>query len=94
MRLAAQDDNPAFDWWGALAQSLTRPRLRWVWLALAITAAVPTAGCVWILAVNMPAALDGRYAGARTLEWAMVLFALVGGGMTLGSWRLFRHSTP
>jgi membrane protein implicated in regulation of membrane protease activity len=81
----------AFDWRGELWSSLTRPRLRWAWLALAVAAAVPTAGCAWILVVNLPAALDARFAGARTLQWAMVLFLLLGTVTTLGSWRLFRH---
>lgn len=86
-----QDDTPAVDVWTELWRSLTRPGMRWAWLLLASVAAIPTAGCAWILAVNLPAALDGRYAGARTLQWAMVLFTLIGGGTTLGAWRLFRH---
>lgn len=81
-----------FDWRRELWRSLTRPGLRWAWLVLAVAAAVPTAGCLWILVVNLPAALDQRFAGARTLQWAMVLFALLGAGTSLGSWRLFRHA--
>lgn len=81
-----------FDWGAELWASLTRPGLRWVWLVLAVGAAVPTAGCLWILVVNLPAAVEGEIAGARTLQWAMVLFTLLGGATTYGSWRMFRHA--
>ncbi len=82
----------SFDWRGELWRSLTRPRLRWAWLGIALAAVVPTVGCVWILVVNLPAALDDRFAGARTLQWAMVLFALLGAVTIGGAWRLYRHA--
>ena len=81
-----------FDWRGELWRSLTRPGLRWVWSAMALAAAVPTAACLWILVVNLPAAVDGQIPGARTLEWAMVLVTLLGGATTIGSWRMAQHA--
>lgn len=82
----------AIEWGAELRRSLTRPRLRWIWLVLAVATVVPTAGCVWTLVVNLPAALEGDVAGARTLQWAMVLFTLLGGLTLAGSWRLYRES--
>lgn len=82
----------AFDWRGELWRSLTRPGLRWAWFVLAAAAAVPTLGCVWILVVNLPAALDGDIPAARALQWAMVAFALLGATTMVASWRLFQHA--
>ena len=94
---AAEDDAVAtqggsFDWRGELWRSLTRPRLQWAWLAIAVAAAVPTLACAWILVVNLPAALDGQVAGARALQWAMVLCTLLGGITASTTWRLYWHA--
>lgn len=82
----------SFDWRGELWRSVTRPRLRWAWLTIAIASLVPTAGCVWILVVNLPAALDGAVAGAQTLQWAMVLFTLLGATVSIGAWCVYREA--
>lgn len=82
----------SFDWRGELWRSLTRPHLRWAWLGIALASLVPTAGCLWILVVNLPAARSGTVAGAETLQWAMVLFALLGATTTVGSWCIYREA--
>ena len=82
----------SFDWRGELWRSVTRPRLRWAWLAIAIASIVPTTGCVWILVVNLPAALEGTVAGAQTLQWAMVLFTLLGLTVSIGAWSVYRQA--
>lgn len=88
----APEGPTGFDWQREVWRAMTSPRLRVPWLAMAVVAAASTVGCLWILAVNLPAALDGRFAGARLLQWSMVLFGLLGGTTTWAVWRLYRHS--